>query len=1120
MPRTQCLTPEELAAFHLGDLPETDLLEMGAHLECCPRCEEAARALDSLSDPTLAAYRQSAMAGHLPGKEALPERVGNYEILEEIGRGGMGVVYKARHVQLQRVVALKMLLASYFADRDQRLRFRAEAEAVARLQHPHIVQLFEIGEHEAEAGLPCPYFTLEFVEGGNLAERLAGQLPPPRQAAAWLEPLARAVHYAHQQGIIHRDLKPSNILLTRDGQPKICDFGVAKLVAGSGLKTLSGVLVGTAEYMAPEQAGGRPAAEPATDVYALGAILYELLTGRPPFKGISTLDTLNQVKEQEPVPPRRLQPRVPRDLETIALKCLAKEPRQRYATAAALAEDLHCFSAGKPIAARPVSGWEQAAKWCRRRPGQAALAAALVAVTVLGLAGVVWQLLRAEAAKEVAIRERDAAQWQTYRANIAAATSALQLGNFNAAQNYLEAPAAKYRNWEWRHLFSRLDSSQLVLRGHEDAVEYVAFSPDGTGLASASASDSEGGTVRLWDVGTGKALAVLPGHGPIRFSPDGKYLAFSSTDGTVQLWEVATRRAGVILRGDAGPHLCHGFSPDGRRIATRAKDWTGHLWDTTTGMHLVALRPRASPLCAVVFSPNGKQLAGGSPDGTVCVWDAATGDIHAAWQAHSTGVERVAFSPDGTRLVSSAGYPDHVLRLWDVATGRPIAALTGHKNQATCLAFSPDGSRILSASWDQTARLWDAATGKAVATLQGHRGQVLEAAFRPGGAHLVTASEDQTLRLWDATTGELVAVLGGHLGPVHGVAFSPDGSRIASASADKTIRLWDVEHAERNGVLRGHTAYAYDVAFSPDGARMASAAWDGTVRIWDITAGRQTGLLKHEETIVTSVAFSPDGKLLVSVVRGNRVYLWDLITGKARYVWQAPDAWMTDGRAVFNSKGTVVAAAAGAASVHLWDVSSGEAVAVLGAGRGSSGDVAFSPDGTQVISAERDGILRLWDVATGAPGGVLRGHTGEVLSAVYSPDGRLIASAGRDKTVRLWDVKAAAELAILPHASVVYGVAFSPDGTRLAAACRDNTIRLWDVATREEVAELRGHADYVHAVAFSPDGTRLASCSGDFTVRVWDTLPPQVRVKAGKNDGGQRGQLNDMGTSRLTLEAN
>jgi tetratricopeptide (TPR) repeat protein len=298
----------------------------------------------------------------------------------------MGVVYKARDVQLQRLVALKMILAGAHAGPDELARFRTEAEAVARLQHPHIVQIHAIGEHEG-----LPYFSLEFVEGGSLAQKLAGTPLPPREAAQLVETLARAMHIAHQRGIIHRDLKPANVLLTADGQPKITDFGLAKKLDGAAGQTASGAIVGTPSYMAPEQANGQvKPVGPAVDVYALGAVLYETLTGRPPFKAATPLDTVLQVVSAEPAPPGRLQPHVPRDLETICLKCLHKEPARRYPDAAALAEDLRRYQASEPIMARPVGVMERGLKWARRRPAAAALIGFVVLALVGTAVGGVW----------------------------------------------------------------------------------------------------------------------------------------------------------------------------------------------------------------------------------------------------------------------------------------------------------------------------------------------------------------------------------------------------------------------------------------------------------------------------------------------------------------------------------------------------------------------------------------------------------------------------------------------------------------------------------------------------------------------------------------------------------
>jgi serine/threonine protein kinase/Tfp pilus assembly protein PilF len=331
--------------------------------------------------------------------------IDGYEIGELLGRGGMGLVFKARQKQLKRDVALKIVLSGGHAGAAERARFRTEAEAVARLGHPGIVQIYEVGE---QAG--CPYLALEFVSGGSLAQQLDGTPMVPRRAAELLLALARAVQHAHEQGIIHRDLKPANVLLTESGFAKIADFGLAKLLDAEHAHTHTGVVMGSPNYMAPEQAAGNVRAiGPVTDVYALGAILYELLTGRPPFQGGSMHDILRMVVTAEPVPPGRLRPRLPRDLETICLKCLEKEPARRYSSADALAADMQRFLAREPIQARAVSQGEKLWRWCRRKPGVSALIAALLLVFLAGSSAVLWQWRRAS-------RERDAARHAKERA--------------------------------------------------------------------------------------------------------------------------------------------------------------------------------------------------------------------------------------------------------------------------------------------------------------------------------------------------------------------------------------------------------------------------------------------------------------------------------------------------------------------------------------------------------------------------------------------------------------------------------------------------------------------------------------------------------------------------------
>src|SRR5262245_48415813 len=430
---------------------------------------------------------------------AAPRQVGDYDILAEVGRGGMGVVYQARHRGLHRLAALKMVLAGEFASPAQEVRFRLEAELAARVRHPNIVQVYEIGSYQGR-----PFLALEWVEGGSLANRLDGQPWPPGEAAALVETLARAIHVAHAEGVVHRDLKPANVLLqggeggsptdqgasSRPGStadpasgflPKITDFGLARPIEGGVSVTHSGVLVGTPGYMAPEQAAGTGRGAlvgPATDIYALGVILYQLLTGQLPFRGDSSLEVLRAVTSDEPVRPRHLQPRLPRDLEAITLHCLEKEPTRRYPGALALADDLQRFREGKPVAARPVGWGARLARACRRRPLVALLLGLLTASLFGGLAGVTWKWLEANSQARRADAEGQAARFQAYRARLAAAAAALSAHDVLDVRRQLEAAPAELRGWEWRHLHSRLDDSSAVIPVPDRRFAFLIGAPD------------------------------------------------------------------------------------------------------------------------------------------------------------------------------------------------------------------------------------------------------------------------------------------------------------------------------------------------------------------------------------------------------------------------------------------------------------------------------------------------------------------------------------------------------------------------------------------------------------------------------------------------------------------
>jgi WD40 repeat protein/tRNA A-37 threonylcarbamoyl transferase component Bud32 len=1029
----------------------------------------------------------AATVGRLPGPAsssfAVPSIPG-YEVLGVLGRGGMGVVYKARQIRLNRVCALKMILAGAHATREAAARFVAEAEAIAQLQHPNIVQIHHIGESDG-----LPFFELEFVAGGSLDQRLDGIPWHPKQAAWLVEQVARGIGEAHRLGILHRDLKPSNVLLATNGTPKITDFGLAKAEGKASSLTRSDSILGSPSYMAPEQASGKTKqAGPMVDTYAIGATLYELLTGRPPFRGTTPLETMEQVRAIEPVPPSRLVPKLPRDIETICLKCLQKEPGKRYESALALAEDLRRFQAGDPILARRIGGAERVWRWCRRNPLVAALAGAVAAALILGTIVSCYFALRAHRGETLALQKATEAQAhalratiETQRANLEAqrateskllserrlyvaemnlAQRAWREGNTQLLERHLDAyrpnqpGQTDLRGFEWHYLeqLSRMDLR--TLRGHNHNVMGVAFDPEGRRLISAS----EDGTLKLWNAATGDEIRTLRRDAGnvfcAAFSPDGRHVASGSMDQTVTLWDVESGQALHVLRGHSGLVLGVAFSPDGHRIASASHDATLKLWDVTTGEELKTLRGHGGQLWGVTFSPDGRSIASASEDQTIGLWDAGTGERLHRLLGHSARVWGISFSPDSARLVS--GSSDRTVRVWDVAAGQEIMTLPGHGNQVFGVAFSPDGRHVVSASGDSTVKLWDLTTRRELRTFGGHSAAVLSVVFSPDGRRIASASNDRSLKLWDAASPQAGVSLRGHAAPVTSVAYTPDGRRVASGGCDRWIKIWDAATLEEILTLRGHSSVVSGVAFSPDGRFIASASFDGTVKLWDAETGKnlQT-LIGHSERIL-GLAISRDGRF--------------------------------------------VASGAVDRSVRIWDTTSAAASEVM-ALRGHSDKVtavAISPDNSLIASAGTDKIVNVWETTTGHLVRTLRGHSAGVTSVAFSPDGSQLASGGDDQTVRLWEPATGRELLTLRgHSASVLGVSYSPDGHRIASSSDDASLILWDAVTGQVVLTLRAHSAAVPAAAFRPDGLQIASVSSDQSVKLWDAAPlsPELRAQ-------------------------
>ncbi len=1044
-----------------------------------------------------------------------PQTRERYTLTQLYAQGGIGQVWLAHDRDLGRAVALKELRPERQGHPVVLGRFLDEARITGQLEHPGIVPVYELARGSPDGQ---PFYTMRFVKGRTLRQAIAdyhakrqdgraGPLDLIGLSTAFVT-VCNAIAYAHSRGVLHRDLKPHNVVLGDFGEVLVLDWGLARLVDRPeadrdlppvGLEpdshheaTVQGQVLGTPAYMAPEQASGRlDLIDRRTDIYGLGAILYEILVGRPPFQDADTRALLERVLVQDPQPPRQVAGGVPAALEAVCLKAMAKKREQRYASAGELAEEVRRWLADEPVTAWREPWLGRLGRWGRRHKALVAGAAALLVAAVLALAAGTILLGReqqrteearalADANFHEAADRAEALERQLYVNRVNLAYRECLLNNVRLAERLLDDCPETRRGWEWRYCRRLCHLEALTIA--PDAKQHGAFINMAFGPGGTIAAAHTDGTITLWDAATGKEGRTIHAHLGAAFgvaiSPDGRHLASGGALGEVKLWETASGQLIRSLRGPAGLPTCLRFSSDGLRLAAGSA---------------TAIKAKVRP--------------------GVKVWQVATGEELGTVTENHWGQANVVFSPDGQQFATVNEWTT-TLSLWDAATGREIRQVNVQAGAGNYgVAWAPDGHHIALGCRDGGVLLWDVVTNTLIHNLRGHTGSAHDVAFSPDGRLLASAGADGALKLWDPTTGRAIATYRGHRERVFRVGFSPDGAaRLASLAADHTIKLWDLADEAEVLTLTGNRGWAFRAAFSHDGSRLITAGFN-VVRIRDVASGQMVMSFLRPGDGVQGLALSPDGSQVASSGEfAQTLELHEAATGRLLRTFKGHSGQL---RAVaFAPDGAHLASASEDGTVRLWDAATAQEVRVLrGHPRGVFG-VTYSPDGATLASIGWNDTVRLWDPATGQEiralvGAGQRAPSGFGNALAFNPDGLRLAAPGENDTLVVWDVASGrVVLTLRGHTGPVNGIAFSRDGRRIVSAAEDQTLKLWDATTGDEVFTLRGHRDGVLGVAFSPDGLRIASASKDMTVKLWEAVTPGAESTRRRRAAAQAEPLN------------
>jgi len=1042
---------------------------------------------ESLAEPKVPGPGHTALSPELEDRKSKIENrtaryFGDYELLEEIARGGMGVVYRARHLKLERVVAVKMILAGQFASKQIIQRFRGEVTAAALLQHPNIVAIHDVGIHDGQH-----YFSMDYVEGQSLSQLVGNRPLPSAKAARYVKLVAEAIHYAHQQGILHRDLKPSNVLVDASDQPRITDFGLAKRFGvpplasakppaqpGSGGQasgpakagtpnepaeagtpymesfTLTGQMLGSPNFMPPEQASSqRGKVGRHSDVYGLGAILYYLLTARPPFQAESFESVIHQLLNTEPVSPRLLNPSVPPDLETICVKCLQKEPARRYQSAQELADELGRFLSGKPIHARPIAPLERFWRWCWRNPKTAIPSAAVILLLIIVAIGSTLAAIRINRAERAATEKL----FDSYLAQAREVRHNGREGQrFESLEAVLKAAAIRSSPALRSEAIACLAVTDVRFSGARESPDPEAecWDPD----LELRALRKPDGSVRVRRLRDNSEVALLPALGAAAqrycFSPGGHYLAVSYANGRNVIWDIHEQQAPII---DIPGGTSADFSVDGQTVAFICQDGLLQRFGLNPVRPLPSLVLN-SRYYVIHLRPQGDWLAGFEEEkADLEVRDLRDGSLLRTL-SHPSHLTSFAWSSDGAHL--AVGCENGQLFIWNALTGEKQKELEGHQDAVVSVGFSHSGSLLGSNSWDGRFRLWDMLTGRVLLTAVGWSYQVL---FSADDRKIGSVQRGRETGLLEITPSSIFHRLNCKASPNRG-SFSTDVSsdgRLVAAAFSEGVHIWADQQTDEPFFLPAGVCFS--AIFTPDGTNLITSGPSGLAR-WPLR--RMSGTTRDElrigprQTIQEGhdfnyAALSTDGRWLAAADFGaGAVSIYEVRdpTNQFSLVFQPRitfPAISPDGRwvAAGNWKGS---------GIKVWEFESKRVVFDLPTP--AYAWVAFSPDNRWL--AVGGASYDLWETGSWKRKyTVHRLSPGAATPLAFSPDKRTLAIVVEPGIIRLITTETGEMLANLeaPGAALISYLSFSPDGSLLLALELDQQVEVWDLGRIR--AELR-----------------------------------------------------------------